>query len=203
MGYDNSINSNSGDGFGGLGPVRPITSRCDDDNGFKQIGTRQRVRRQFVRRILPAQSLLHCQRECIEAKDFVCRSFNYRDTALLYDNDNAGTSREREVTNCELSDRDTRELDLQNPTMFDTGSFDYYERSNARSGAESDCLDGTLWDARFGIHNFNFDRFLFKCLKRATRTEWNSRSERQRDSTGAFTRMASMIDASSAAAGER
>lgn len=144
MGYDNSINSNSGDGFGGLGPVRPAMSRCDDDNGFKQIGTRQRVRRQFVRRILPAQSLLHCQRECIEAKDFVCRSFNYRDTALLYDNDNAGTSREREVTNCELSDRDTRELDLQNPTMFDTGSFDYYERSNARSGAESDCLDGEL-----------------------------------------------------------
>lgn len=143
MGYDNSINSNSGDGFGGAGPVRPITSRCDDENGFKQIGTRQRVRRQYVRRILPAQSLLHCQRECIDAKDFVCRSFNYRDTALLYDNDNAGTSREREVTNCELSDRDTRELDLQNPTMFDTGSFDYYERSNARSGADTDCLDGT------------------------------------------------------------
>lgn len=145
MGYDNSINSNSGDGFGGLGPVRPITSRCDDENGFKQIGTRQRVRRQFVRRILPAQSLLHCQRECIDAKDFVCRSFNYRDTALLYDADNAGTSREREVTNCELSDRDTRELDLQNPTMFDTGSFDYYERSNARNGGDSDCLDGSYF----------------------------------------------------------
>lgn len=146
MGYDNSLNS--GDGFGAQGPARPIASRCDDENGFKQIGTRQRVRRQYVRRILPAQSLLHCQRECIDAKDFVCRSFNYRDTALLYDNDNAGTSREREVTNCELSDRDTRELDLQNPTMFDTGSFDYYERSNARSGSDSDCLDGAYAMAR-------------------------------------------------------
>lgn len=69
---------------------------------------------------------------------------------MVYDGDaaaptgNAGREREREreVTNCELSDRDTRELDLQNPTMFDTSSFDYYERSNARSGADSDCLDG-------------------------------------------------------------
>lgn len=148
MGYDNSLNLN-GDGFGGFGPPKPV-SRCDDENTFKQIGSRQRVRRQFIRRILPAASLLHCQRECIEAKDFVCRSFNYRDTSLLYDSDPSATTgsttgreREREVTNCELSDRDTRELDLHNPTMFDTGSFDYYERSNARSGADTDCLDGS------------------------------------------------------------
>lgn len=86
---------------------------------------------------------MHCQRECIEAKDFICRSFNYRDTTSLFESsrtnsDNSG----REVTNCELSDRDTRELDLQNPMMFDTGSFDYYERSNSRSGGDPDCLDG-------------------------------------------------------------
>lgn len=67
---------------------------------------------------------------------------------MIYDGDapaastNAGREREREVTNCELSDRDTRELDLQNPTMFDTSSFDYYERSNGRSGSDTDCLDG-------------------------------------------------------------
>lgn len=205
MGYDNSINSNTGDGFGGLGPVRPITSRCDDENGFKQIGTRQRVRRQYVRRILPAQSLLHCQRECIEAKDFVCRSFNYRDTALLYDNDNAGTSREREVTNCELSDRDTRELDLQNPTMFDTGSFDYYERSNARSSADAtDCLDGSYMataPSHWGL-NSQFS-FRFQCRKRATKTVWNSRYEHQRDSTGASTHMAFTIAAFSVAAAAR
>lgn len=172
MGYDNSINSQfggagggGGGGGDGYGPPRPFTSRCDDDNTFKQIGSRQRIRRQFVRRIVPASSLLHCQRECIEVKDFICRSFNYRDVALLYDSSDAsasaaaapgnggnsgggggsggaGREREREVTNCELSDRDTRELDLQNPTMFDTSSFDYYERSNARSGADNDCLDG-------------------------------------------------------------
>lgn len=68
--------------------------------------------------------------------------------AMIYDGDtpaapsNAGREREREITNCELSDRDTRELDLQNPTMFDTSSFDYYERSNGRSGSDTECLDG-------------------------------------------------------------
>lgn len=147
MGYDNSVNSQTGDGFGGYGPPRPVT-RCDDADSFKQIGLRQRIRRQYIKRIVPAASLLHCQRECIEVKDFVCRSFNYRDTSLLYENEpvaasnTAGREREREVTNCELSDRDTRELDLHNPTMFDTSSFDFYERSNARSGSDTECLDG-------------------------------------------------------------
>lgn len=146
MGYDNSINSASGDGFGGLGPIRPAASRCDDENNFKQVGTRQRVRRQYIRRILPAPSLLHCQRECIDAKDFFCRSFNYRDPASVYDGGNGGSGSgsgegTREVTNCELSDRDTRELDLSNPTMFDTGTFDFYERSNARSSPDGECLD--------------------------------------------------------------
>lgn len=73
-------------------------------------------------------------------------------TAMIYDSDapaastNAGRETGREITNCELSDRDTRELDLQNPTMFDTSSFDYYERSNGRSGSDTDCLDGESAD---------------------------------------------------------
>lgn len=85
MGYDNSMNSNfGGDSFGAPRPISPASSssRCDEDNSFKQIGSRQRVRRQYVRRVIPAQSLLHCQRECVEAKDFLCRSFNYRDTGM-------------------------------------------------------------------------------------------------------------------------
>lgn len=150
------MNAHGGDGFGGLGPIRPAASRCgEDSDNFKQIGIRQKVRRQYVRRAIPASSLLHCQRECVESKDFTCRSFNYRDSALSYDTDggnggsvagsnNGGsvTSREREATNCELSDRDTRELDLQNPQMFDGGTYDYYERSNGRSGLDGECLDG-------------------------------------------------------------
>lgn len=47
---------------------------------------------------------------------------------------------DREGANCELSDRDTREADIQNPGMFDTGSYDYYERNMGRSG-DADCLD--------------------------------------------------------------
>lgn len=153
QGYDNSPNA-IGDSFGGFGPVRPLSggSRCDDADNFKQMGVRQKVRRQYVRRVLPAQTLVHCQRECIDAKDFVCRSFNYRESALSYDSDSVGSAvigvasrereRDREAANCELSDRDTRELDMQNPQMFDGGSFDYYERSNGRSSSDGECLDG-------------------------------------------------------------
>lgn len=64
--------------FGGAPPGRPFSSRCDEGDNFKQAGVRQRVRKQFVRRFLSAASLSQCQRECVEARDFVCRSFNYR-----------------------------------------------------------------------------------------------------------------------------
>lgn len=74
---------------GGIVPVgRPPVgqrpwqgSRCEDDS-FRQVG-RQRMQRRFVRRFTTAQSLAHCQRECIEARDFICRSFNYRYMATL------------------------------------------------------------------------------------------------------------------------
>ncbi|KAJ6628983.1 hypothetical protein Bhyg_16166, partial [Pseudolycoriella hygida] len=140
-GYDNSLNADTGDGFGGFGPVRPLgVSRCDDSDNFKQIGIRQKVRRQYVRRVVAVPSLIHCQRECVEAKDFTCRSFNYKDSALSYDTDNTA-SRERETANCELSDRDTRELDIQNPQMFDPSTYDYYERSTSRNRIDGECLD--------------------------------------------------------------
>lgn len=63
----------------------------------------------------------------------LCVMILYRDTAFSYD--------DRDVPNCELSDRDSRELDIQNPSMFDTSNYDYYERGLARSASE-DCLDG-------------------------------------------------------------
>lgn len=51
-----------------------------------------------------------------------------------------GTSRE----NCELSDRDTRDLDLNNPNFYDdVPDYDFYERSAfGRNG--QDCLDGRV-----------------------------------------------------------
>lgn len=199
-GYDNSLNAGAGDGYGtGFGPVRPVSgsSRCDDNDNFKQIGIRQKVRRQYVRRVVAVPSLIHCQRECIDAKDFSCRSFNYRDSALSYDSDGGSTaSRERETANCELSDRDTRELDIQNPQMFDASTYDYYERSNSRSGVDGECLDGKLINESLTrIHTVTFRS---QSRRHVTKMVWNSRCERQRVSSVASTRTDFMIVAFSA-----
>lgn len=90
-----------------------------------------RMRRQFIKKSTTAASLAACERECSESRDFICRSFNYR--AVPY-----GGQRE----NCELSDRDARDLDMNNPSYFEpVGDFDFYEKSaSGRSGQE--CLDG-------------------------------------------------------------
>lgn len=46
-----------------------------------------------------------------------------------------------ERDNCELSDRDSRELEMGNAQFFDTaGNYDFYERALGR--LEDDCLDG-------------------------------------------------------------
>lgn len=121
----------------GLGGSRhPIMAgtRCDEVDSYKQMGQRQKMRKQFVRRSVRAQSLVHCQRECTSARDFVCRSFNFKD-------DGGTPQATGDTFNCELSDRDTRELDLNNPQMFETGTSDFYERSmNSRSN-DGECLD--------------------------------------------------------------
>ncbi|XP_049876727.1 uncharacterized protein LOC126374255 isoform X3 [Pectinophora gossypiella] len=124
-------------GHGGVGLGRPPIvgqrpwqgTRCEEDS-FRQVG-RQRMQRRFVRRFTTAQSLAHCQRECIEARDFICRSFNFRDVGF------GGEPRD----NCELSDRDTRELDAANPAHFDNtaNEYDFYERALGRIA--DDCLD--------------------------------------------------------------
>lgn len=62
----------------GAGPPRPPITRCEESDNFKQIAARHKMRRHFVRRALIVPSLIQCERECIESRDFVCRSFNYR-----------------------------------------------------------------------------------------------------------------------------
>lgn len=47
----------------------------------------------------------------VELDRFVCRSYNYKDCYL-------NSTREHKITNCGLSDRDKRELDLQSPFPF-------------------------------------------------------------------------------------
>lgn len=77
----------SGYDIGGYGAPDPIGHgrppavggiRCDDSDTYKQMGSRQRMRRQYIRRFSTVQSLIQCQRECAEARDFICRAFNYR-----------------------------------------------------------------------------------------------------------------------------
>lgn len=103
------------------------------------MGLRQKMRKQFVRRAVRVPSLVHCQRECTSARDFICRSFNYKD-----DGDRPSSSPQPgtgETFNCELSDRDTRELDVNNPQMFESGTSDFYERSIGGRSNEAECLD--------------------------------------------------------------
>ncbi|XP_065340307.1 uncharacterized protein nompA isoform X4 [Cloeon dipterum] len=137
-GYGGGIGGHpaAGDSFYGgggaaapFGPPRPI--KCDDQgDSFRQVGVRMRMRQNFIRRFTSAPSLLMCERACVDVHDFMCRSFNYRAPAHYSDRDN-----------CELSDRDSRELDHTNPMFFEqTGDSDFYERfGGGRAGG--DCLD--------------------------------------------------------------
>lgn len=71
-----------------------------------------------------------------------------RDTASSYEDRDRDRERERErdrdrdreSPNCELSDRDSRELDIHDPGSFDASNYDFYERSMGRSDGE--CMDG-------------------------------------------------------------
>lgn len=135
---DGPYQGGAGSFSGPTGPIG-IGTRCDEVDNYKQMGTRQRMRKQFIRRALHVPSLIHCQRECSSARDFICRSFNYKDA---YENDRSAQTSTNSVDafNCELSDRDTRELDVHSTQMFDTGNYDFYERH--MSGRNNDdCLD--------------------------------------------------------------
>ncbi|XP_046597619.1 uncharacterized protein LOC107217352 isoform X1 [Neodiprion lecontei] len=150
-GYDSSYGDNGiiGGGYVGEGGVHqtrpfgsvgggpiigrpPLISRCEDQDNFRQVGQRTRVRKPFVRRYTTASSLATCERECADARDFVCRSFNFRPYAAPY-----GAERD----NCELSDRDSRDMEMGDPVYYDRSSdYDFYER-NGRQGVEDECLD--------------------------------------------------------------
>jgi len=48
-----------------------------------------------------------------------------------------------ERENCELSDRDSRQLDVSSPTYFENSpEYDFYERFNGRAANQAECLDG-------------------------------------------------------------
>lgn len=51
----------------------PLVSRCEEQDNFRQVGSHTRVRKPFVRRYTTSSSLGQCERECADARDFVCR----------------------------------------------------------------------------------------------------------------------------------
>lgn len=121
-GSSSSGGGNYGGGYSGSG-----SSRC-----FEVIGTRQRLRRTYIRDYLTVSSVDECKRRCEQTHSYYCKSFNFR-YATSWDN-------------CELSDEDTiGYLSLNNPSHFESDSTsDYYERtSNCGSdyGKTPDGLD--------------------------------------------------------------
>lgn len=76
IGEGGVYNSRPFGGTAGGGPIigrPPLLSRCDEQDNFRQVGPHVRVRKPFVRRYTTASSLAQCERECADARDFVCR----------------------------------------------------------------------------------------------------------------------------------
>ncbi|XP_043464524.1 uncharacterized protein LOC122499974 isoform X2 [Leptopilina heterotoma] len=120
------------------GPISdrpPLLARCDEQTNFRRVAHRMRVRKPFIRGSTSAPSIQNCDRECADTRHFVCRSFNFKPLANEQGSDQ---------DNCELSDRDSRDMDMNNPLYYDSGTdFDFYERNNGRQGSDNDCLDVT------------------------------------------------------------
>ncbi|CAL1277681.1 unnamed protein product [Larinioides sclopetarius] len=99
---------------------------------FRRVGFGTRLRSFYVRRVVRTEREEDCEKACLEEREFICLSFNYRNVI---------------PDNCELSDQDTRHLQLNNPGHFEQDSqFDFYERdaqaANGIPGASApNCID--------------------------------------------------------------
>jgi len=82
---------------------------------FNRIGIGSRLRSIYIAKVIRAQRQEDCEKACSEARDFTCRSFNYRSFF--------------QAENCELSIYDTKQLKMDNSGHFEQHTqFDYYER---------------------------------------------------------------------------
>ncbi|KAK8781131.1 hypothetical protein V5799_017530 [Amblyomma americanum] len=113
-------------------PLPPgLAEKCKFSSAvFRRVGYGTRLKSFYVRRVVRTERLEECEQACSEAQDIHCKSFNFR--SFFPDN-------------CELSDYDSRQLQLSNPAHFDQSTqFDYYERDDlghGPGGAGGDCLD--------------------------------------------------------------
>lgn len=75
----------------------------------------------YITKILRAERQEECERACLEARDFNCRSFNFRSFFS--------------AENCELSQYDSKQLKLDNPAHFEQQTqFDYFEKDTSIPG---------------------------------------------------------------------
>ncbi|KAJ6224875.1 hypothetical protein RDWZM_003420 [Blomia tropicalis] len=106
-----------------------------DVSKFRRVGFSSRMKSKHIYKVVRADRLEDCERYCLETKDFVCKSFNFR--AFFPDN-------------CELSSMDTKKFKVDNVEHFEHNTqFDYYERierkgmalSNASPPNSIDCFE--------------------------------------------------------------
>ena len=115
-----------------------------------QVRSRTRLRSQYINRRETVNSLYECEEACLQERAFTCRSFNYMYGKLMnlvnseyYSwsyNFSPGFSTSISE-NCELSEKDSRALDITNTIYFDVSELhDYYQRESKNI----DCIDGKL-----------------------------------------------------------
>jgi len=108
--------------------------RCDSGSTagdtFRQVRSRTRLRQQFIKRLETVNSLYECEQECLNERTFKCLSFNYISVGF------SPTTEE----NCELSDQNSHDLDIDNPSYYDNSErYDFYQREAAMLDS---CLQG-------------------------------------------------------------
>src|SRR5699024_9738468 len=93
-------------------------------------GFSSRLKSKHIYKVVRADRIEDCERFCLETKDFVCKSFNFR--AFFPDN-------------CELSNVDTKKIKLENTEHFEHNTqFDYYElieRKAMMAHSSMDCFE--------------------------------------------------------------
>lgn len=94
---------------------------------FRKMGFNARLKSKHIYKVARVERIEECERYCLETKDFICKSFNFR--PFFPDN-------------CELSNVDTKKYKLEDLNHFEHNTqFDYYERDDSKAMMMSNSMD--------------------------------------------------------------
>ncbi|KAH9420862.1 hypothetical protein DERP_001296 [Dermatophagoides pteronyssinus] len=131
--YDRYGHLSPGSTKGSIKGQNSITSSgCDSELtmpivSFQKMGLSSRLKSKHIYKVARAERLEECERYCMETKDFICKSFNFR--PFFPDN-------------CELSSVDTKKFKLDDSNHFEHNTqFDYYERKENQPNTSGNGLD--------------------------------------------------------------